>query len=184
MTPEQRATFQAQLLNSLPDAIRYGKREALERNHGQLSLFGATTYPSLASVSREQIPSILQLAKDEYEQLGVYLTVNPVELFAWPEQIPIVSSRDLPTQPHRAQIIMAGVVAHVKPHVDRRGKKMGFVNLLDKHGTWEAIFFSGAWKTHQEDLIIDSGVLVEGNVDNKGGQAKLMAQKVSSILPK
>ncbi|MBN1129734.1 MAG: DNA polymerase III subunit alpha [Chitinispirillaceae bacterium] len=175
----------AQLFESIDKALDYGSAFQKDRISGQVNLFddlftgqahGDTAVvapePPLADVAPWPYNQMLQKEK---EFLGFYVSGHPLDRFQdeirgfatislKPESIAVVKDG--------ASVTVGGLITSVKPHVQRDGKPMAFLEIEDFDGTLELLAFGDAYEKFRNLLVEDSMVLVHGSITKREGEEK------------
>lgn len=80
-------------------------------------------------------------------------------------QVITTSILDLQKNEQHQRVRIAGVITQVRPHIDKRGRPMGFAQLEDMTGSVSLVIFARYWEMCSPKLVIDDIVLCEGFVD-------------------
>ncbi len=152
---------------------------------GQMSLFGAQTgladpieLPSMpGEISRRE------LLDWERELIGLYVSDHPLSpvMDAIAQNITHYAM-ELAEATDRQRVRVAGMVTRVRPHTTKAGKPMGFVTLEDMQGTIDLVVFPKTWARYHELLQYDTIVLVDGQVDARGAEPKILVDRVTTEL--
>lgn len=119
--------------------------------------------------------------KWEKELLGVYLSFHPLEDFKdfLKGKIQEISSLvNFKTQ----KVRVGGVISKIKKILTRNGETMFFVDIEDLTGKIETIVFPPVFAKNPSALKEHKIVIVEGRVDDKEGELKLIAEQIQEIL--
>jgi DNA polymerase III alpha subunit len=129
----------------------------------------------------EEIPA-RQLRSWEKELVGVYVSEHPLlSHMAEIEQAITAYSGDL-TEMEGKVVTLAGTVAHIRPHITKKGGTMAFVSLEDLQGFADLVVFPDVWRQVQDWLQVDALVAVTGRVDTKRGDANVLVSRIESEL--
>ena len=71
-----------------------------------------------------------------------------------------------------APVTAGGLVTSVKPHVQRDGKPMAFLEIEDFDGSVELLVFGDVYEKHRQLLTEDAMVLVHGTITKREGEEK------------
>ncbi|RME06011.1 MAG: DNA polymerase III subunit alpha [Anaerolineae bacterium] len=173
------------LLQALDQIIALSASHFSAREAGQMSLFGAETGviepielpPVTAAVSRRE------MLEWERELIGLYVSDHPLSpvMDAIAQNITHYAM-ELSEAEDRQYVRVAGIVTRVRPHTTKKGEPMGFVTLEDVQGAIDLVVFPKTWARYRELLQYDAVVLVEGRVDARGAEPKVLVEKVSTEL--
>jgi DNA polymerase-3 subunit alpha len=176
----------AQLFSSIDKALEYGSGFQKDRLAGQFNLFddlfsgsGAAgeavmtaPEPSLADIPPWPYNLALQ---HEKEFLSFYISGHPLDRFA--DEIrgfATISLKDeaIATVKDGAVVTVGGLITSVKPHVQRDGKPMAFLEIEDFDGSVELLVFGDVYEKFRHLLAEDAMVLVHGAVTKREGEEK------------
>ncbi|MBN2038289.1 MAG: DNA polymerase III subunit alpha [Chitinispirillaceae bacterium] len=175
----------AQLFASIDTALEYGSTFQKDRISGQVNLFDdlfpspadgevaiLAPEPSLAEV--DPWPYNLMLQKEK-EFLNFYVSGHPLDRF----QDEIKGFATISLKPEAlvsvqdgAAVTVGGLIIAVKPHVQRDGKPMAFLELEDFDGSMELLAFGDAYEKYRSLLMEDAMVLVHGIISKREGEEK------------
>jgi DNA polymerase III subunit alpha len=176
----------ARLFESIDKSLDYGAGFQKDRLAGQVNLFdeifaaaGAsgdtamqTPEPPLADVPPWPYNQILQREK---EFLSFYVSGHPLDRF----QDEIRGFATISLKPEAlasvkdgAVVIVGGLVTSLKPHVQRDGKPMAFLEIEDFDGAIELLVFGDVYEKYRQLLTEDAMVLVHGSISKREGEEK------------
>jgi DNA polymerase-3 subunit alpha len=175
----------AQLFASIDGAIDYGNSFQRDRISGQTSLFDAADGDgtSGAAESAQPEPQLAgvdpwpynELLAKEKEVLNFYVSGHPLERF----QDEIRGFADTPLSLEALEkvregraLTVGGIVTSLKPHSQRDGRTMAFIEIEDFDGKMEMLAFGDAFEKFKHLLAVDAMLLVRGQVLPKEGEGK------------
>jgi DNA polymerase-3 subunit alpha len=176
-----------QLVESLDDVVAYAQRKQQEDARNQTSLFdggdtgGGLAEPKLKDV--EPWPN-LECLKREREMIGFFLSGHPLDRHR--DDLRVFCSHNLGVESigqcaDRDSVTVAGIVTVVKPARDKKQRPFAFFTIEDEQGTIECIAFSEAFDKHMNLIQPDTLVCVDGAMDTKGGQPKVIVRSVDRV---
>lgn len=177
----------ARLLAVIDRMMTVSQQTHQAREVGQLSMFDLLQGMDLGSVTsildtEGPVPEVPHREKLSWEKelLGLYLSEHPLKSIASRlADVVTAYTSDIDETMAGQQVVVAGLVAWMRPHLTRRGEPMAFVQLEDLQGTVEVIVFPSVYgetgHLWQEDNIL----LVKGRVDTKGREPKIICESVS-----
>ncbi|MTI89684.1 MAG: DNA polymerase III subunit alpha [Balneolaceae bacterium] len=177
----------AQLIDSLEDILSYAVRRQEEIRLNQGNLFGggasgaASQEPKLREVEGwTQIKRLNQ----ERELIGFYLSGHPLHKFK--EDIRLFGKQDLSEEcisrlNDRASIRFIAIITKVKQVTDKKGRPFAFIQVEDLNNSVEVIAFSKAFDQYMGLLQPDNVLFIEGDVDTRSGQPKVIARKFERV---
>jgi len=179
----------SQLLAIIDPMIALSQSTHQAREVGQLSMFDASSGFSLAMESSLPLPDLPEVSRKEVlawekELVGFYVSEHPLQQVAASLDGTVTAfCGEIDEQMAGQKVVIAGVVAWVRPHTTKNGNPMAFVHLEDLRGSIEVIVFPSVYeKTHelwQEDKIL----VVKGRVDTSGrGEPKVICESVQDYL--
>jgi len=176
----------AQLVESIDKAIEYGAGFQKDRLAGQVNLFDdlfagpgaageaamSAPEPPLADVPPWPYNLALQREK---EFLSFYISGHPLDRFH--DEIRgfatiSLKSETLAAVKDGAVVTVGGLVTSVKPHVQRDGKPMAFLEIEDFDGSVELLVFGDVYEKFRHLLAEDAMVLVHGAITKREGEEK------------
>lgn len=115
----------------------------------------------------------------ERDLIGLYISDHPLNpvMEELKDTITHLSGR-LSFAEEGEKVRVAGMVSRIRPHITRKGDPMAFVELEDTQGVIDLVVFPRTWKKFSDLLEFDKVVIVEGKIDAKTGQAKILVDKV------
>ena len=123
-----------------------------------------------------------QLRKWEKELIGVYVSEHPLlSHISEIENVITAYSADL-TEMDGKIVTLAGTIAHIRPHITKRGDPMAFMSLEDLQGFADLVVFPDVWRQVQGWIQLDNLVVVTGKVDAKRGDANLLVNRIEREL--
>jgi DNA polymerase-3 subunit alpha len=177
------------LLASLPIAFKMAEQDAVAQASGQNDLFGMPDKVSHDDTAQEK-PYVTEgfIAWTEAERLigeketlGLYLSGHPI-VYYLPELARFSQRLNTMSAIKGKKVIVAGLVHEMRMRTTGRGK-MAFLTLDDQSGRLEVKMFSKVLEAHQDLLVKDSILVVEGEVgeDSYNGGLSMNAQNIMDI---
>ncbi len=184
----------ATLLGSFPLAVAAAEQSGRNAALGVVDLFGEP-----ASAVLPEFETLPELDDDdrlrgEKETLGLYLTGHPVARYR--EELKRLTGSTLQqleatleSRPDRnvrrirpESVRIAGLVVGVRQRNSQNGR-MAIVTLDDQTGRAEIVLFSEGFREHQERLVPDALLVVEGTaaLDDYAGGIRMRAQRVLTL---
>jgi len=171
------------LLESMDRIIAISSSYFRAAESGQMSLFGEGTGfvdsidlpDETFEVSRREVLSW------ERELIGLYISDHPLNPVM--EQLDSVIthySGELLDVTQDERVRVAGLITAVRHHQTKAGKPMGFVKLEDVQGVVDLVVFPRTWAKSAEQFQMDNIVLVDGRIDPKGAEPKILVDKVTT----
>jgi hypothetical protein len=84
---------------------------------------------------------------------------------------------------NRDSVTVAGLVSRFRKHLTKTGNDMGFVTLEDLFGSMDLVVFPNVWKATRELIQTDNILIVDGKVDNAGGDPKILVDAIRVPTP-
>jgi len=182
-----------QLLENMDIILSYGSRVQEMENSNQSDLFGdggddtVIEEPELEPI--ESWSNIERLNK-ERELIGFYLSGHPLSKYR--EDIRLfcthsLDSDNLDKLEDRARVRSAGIITEVKRVTDKRGRPFAFLQMEGLKGTIEVIAFNDTYDRYLGMIQVDTLVVVDGQIDTRSGQPKIIAnsfERIESIREK
>jgi len=129
----------------------------------------------------ESLEERLPVVAEEFTRTMMFYNSSHME-HPLDAKVPVFVSGDLEEAPNGQSVCVAGMVNYVRRHTTRKGDPMAFVGLEDVQGTVEVVVFPRIWKETQEMWQVDKIVLVQGKVDLRGREPKIICDRVRDNL--
>ncbi len=198
----------AQLVEAIDLAVQYAQKVQADRMAGQASLFGesgtrtALPPPNLPVVEPW---SRARCLKEERELIGFYVTGHPLEAYraevnafattTLAELSRTLEETDAPRngsanghangtanghayRPARPRHRICGIITEVQRRIGRNGRPLAFASIEDFTGQGELVIFSSVLERVMPYLEVDAVVLVEGQVEVRGGSVKMLVDEL------
>ena len=136
-----------QVETSLDDALSEGQISQRERESGQTSLFELMDETEAANALHQK-PDVPEWPENELlafekEMLGLYVSSHPLAKYAQTlDRFCTISVAEIPDLRDGQEVVIGGLISHVKHHVTQRGKKMAFVTMETLETACEITVFS------------------------------------------
>jgi len=177
----------AQIAAVLDRALQMGQGASRDRAAGQLGLFGASADVEIAPDYPDVPPwpdsELLQLERDA---IGYYATDHPLsEHERLLRLLANCTTRGLPDAKERTQVRLGGLIRASRTVIVKsgrnEGRRMGFFQLEDFHGTVECVLFARTFAEHGHLMTSDRIVIVEGKVDHSREPSGLHVDRLVPI---
>ncbi|MEX0769167.1 MAG: DNA polymerase III subunit alpha [Balneolaceae bacterium] len=178
----------ASLLESIEDILSYASRKQEEERLNQANLFGngeggsaVVDEPRL----RDKDPwTTIERLNRERELIGFYLSGHPLDKYR--EDIYLFSSHSLEPESLnklevKSTVRVIGIITAVKEVNDRKGRPFAFIQLEDLKGSVEVIAFNEIYDRNLGKLQADTIVMVEGQIDKRDAQPKIIAKQFERV---
>ncbi|MEA3327961.1 MAG: DNA polymerase III subunit alpha [Chloroflexota bacterium] len=168
------------LLNDLERVVAVSHSIFCARAVGQISLFDTTHRIILSEIHKTDKREELNWERD---LIGLYVSDHPLSAYQQTlgERVTHFSYQ-LAEAEDDSKVIVAGMVDHIRPHLTKYGKNMGFVTLEDLYGKIDLVIFSQTWEKYYHLMEIDNVLLAEGRLDNSKGDPKLLVDKLKIVV--
>ncbi len=177
----------AQLLYSIDDILAYASRIQEDRRLNQVSLFGEA-----GSGEMQQEPKLrpsepwsnIERLNKEREYIGFYLSGHPLDRYGDDTKLfstHTLSSDSLNDLRDKTDIQFIAIITAIKKVIDKKGRPFAFIQAEDKYGVIEIIAFSDIYDRHLGVLQVDNILLMNGHVDMRSGQPKLIAKSFERV---
>ncbi len=178
----------AYLYENMEILLRHVQAQALERESGQVSLFGdasdgASSMPPLKDAA-EWDP--LERLRYEFDAVGFYLSAHPLDTkAAQMERMKIIPFARLADELERkpsSRVQMAGIlIKKVEKVSAKSGNKFAFLQMSDATGVYEVMLFSETLSKARPLLEAGNGLLLTCDAGVKDEQVRLLGQIVSPL---
>jgi DNA polymerase-3 subunit alpha len=177
-----------QLLEIIDRMIQ--KSNMAHRVSSQLDMFGLPAFTNSAanvvlSTSLPDVPPIprKELLKWERELVGLYVSAHPLQhVAANLEDTVTAFCGQIDESMANQKVVVAGMVAWVRPHITKNDKPMAFVHLEDLQGSIEVVVFPSVYKGTRDLWETDKILIVKGRVDVRGREPKIICESVQDYV--
>lgn len=174
----------ATLMANIDLALQHAAQTLRAKTVGQQDLFGAmTTSQTLYALTEAPSWSESQRLAGEKETLGYYLSGHPFHRYL-SELKQFTSNHIADCRPSgEKNIVLAGIVTHVRHIQTKRGDRMAVVSLEDHSAHIDALCFSEIFNKYRELLIKDNLLIMLGEVsfDEFSGGNRFIPTEILSI---
>lgn len=178
----------SQLMVSLDKTLEIAGYLAKDRQNGQLSFFDSRKNEKSFKKKFEDMPTIEEWPENlrlsyEKEMIGFYITGHPLNLHKKVlETYRSVSIADVKEFSNQREIILGGVISHVKNTITKKkGERMSIIRLEDLSGGIEVLVFPRAYANSAAYIKEDKTVFIKGRVDAKEELPKIIASEIIPI---
>jgi len=177
----------SQQFHSIEEAVKHAKKLQEEQNTNQVSLFGSGTQTNNTIISEPRLPQIKpwsdkEKLMKEKTLLGLYLSGHP--LVKYQKELETLSNYnfDVPLAECGLKYIKTGgMITSFRVKLDRKERKYAMLTLEGLNGSVGVMLFSSVYEQCKEFIAQDATVFVEGRVDLKFGDGKILAEKVTPL---
>jgi DNA polymerase-3 subunit alpha len=178
----------AELYENMETLLRHVQAQALERESGQVNLFGdadsgTSDLPPLKEIM-EWGP--LEKLRFEFDAVGFYLSAHPLDTKAEQlERMKIIPYAKLAGELDRkpsSRVQMAGIlIKKVEKVSAKSGNKFAFLQMSDATGVYEVMIFSETLARSRPFLEPGNGLLLTVDADVKDEQIRLLGQIINPL---
>ncbi|MFC8874175.1 DNA polymerase III subunit alpha [Streptomyces ardesiacus] len=124
-----------------------------------------------------------QLLSTEREMLGMYVSAHPLD---GTEHI-LAAHRDttipdlLASGRTEGVVRLSGLITSVQNKVTKQGNAWAIVNLADRDGTIEVLFFPATYQLVLGALVEDSVISVQGRINDRDGAISIFGQELQVL---
>jgi len=156
----------------------------------QLDMFSLPAFTNsgahvVLSTSLPDVPPIpsKELLKWEKELVGLYVSAHPLQQVAVNLEDTVTAfCGQIDESMVNQKVVVAGMVAWVRPHITKNDKPMAFVQLEDLQGSIEVVVFPSVYKGTRELWETDKILIVRGRVDMRGREPKIICESVQDYV--
>jgi len=177
-----------QLLEIMDRMIQKSNME--HRVSAQLDMFSLPAFTNsgahvVLSTSLPDVPPIpsRQLLRWEKELVGLYVSAHPLQQVAANLEDTVTTfCGQIDESMVNQKVVVAGMVAWVRPHITKNDKPMAFVQLEDLQGNIEVVVFPSVYEGTRELWETDRILVVKGRVDVRGREPKIICESVQDYV--
>ncbi len=170
-----------ELLHNLERLLEWSREHHKNQDNGQAGLFDTTSFSQ--DISLEPVTAAANQAKLKWEKelLGLYVTSHPLEDYR--EVLKnVFELRKLKSAFMHQKVRVGGIVSSVKKIITKKGQPMLFVKLEDLTSKAEVVVFPGVMEKYPEAFQENKILFVNGKVDHRNNEPKVIAYEAEEIL--
>ncbi|MBG80350.1 MAG: DNA polymerase III subunit alpha [Phycisphaerae bacterium] len=179
----------APMIAALEAALKFGQREARDREQGQGNLFGGGDTPAaVEELEPTPLPSTppwskLETLGYEREVLGFHVSGHPIDEFARLVR-PLASATLGELSLHRSEtpVIVAGMISSLRYHTMTKGRsagsRMAMIELQDRLSRVEAVIFAESFAKYGDLVQPNEVVVAIGRVDDRRGETQVIIERL------
>ncbi|MGW5129638.1 DNA polymerase III subunit alpha [Streptomyces sp. NPDC004069] len=165
----------------LKKAAAYGQDDLFAGMGGDSS-DGDGNFGITVEISEDEWPRKHLLAT-EREMLGMYVSAHPLDgtehILSANRDTTIV---DLVSSGRTEGVVrLSGLITSVQPKVTKQGNAWAIVNLADRDGTIEVLFFPATYQLVVGALVEDAVVSVQGRINDRDGAISIFGQELQVL---
>ncbi|MEI2607476.1 MAG: LAGLIDADG family homing endonuclease [Candidatus Promineifilaceae bacterium] len=154
---------------------------------GQMSLFGLLGGGTGSGIKTDLLRSAREIEAIDHRQLldwekeliGVYLSEHPLQQsLAELKAVISATTSELDETKNGKEVVMAGLIAHLRPHTTKKGDAMAFGSLEDLEGKVDLLFFPKTWQAVRGRVKVDQIVIVRGKVQAENDSLTVIVDEV------
>jgi DNA polymerase-3 subunit alpha len=179
----------AQLCEAIEDAVSMGVKTQREKNSNQIGLFGAVM--SAASARDDMDAKLLpdtkpwtasELLAHEKNSLGFYLSSHPldedrdiIERYSTHNTVSLAEAKD------GEEVVVGGMIQTLRTTLDRKGNRMAFLTIEDRHGVCEGILFASIYADVSALITEGARLFIKGKAEMKRDTPQIMVKDVLTL---
>lgn len=176
------------LLAGIEQVLAYHKDAVKDVLSGQKNLFmlsGSAQAPARAELKLRAVPPATKREKLAWERelLGLYVSEHPFKEYSDFFGGAFTTVADLPKKKGAGALVpVGGIIMGIRViYTKKKNEPMAFVKLEDMSGAVEVVVFPRTYKDNQAALVKDRALMVEGKVEEKDGEMKILAEKLTVL---
>lgn len=170
------------ILANIDDILKFAMNLAKDKQTTQINLFGLQENSVIQTLKLQSVKPAekKQLLAWEKELLGIYLSDHPLKTIQTLLPKIAVPVNELWGKVGSFQRI-GGIITNAKKIMTKNGDPMVFMKLEDLTGNIEAVVFPKAFEKIGEKCVVDTLVVIEGRIQNKDGELKILVDEIEEI---
>ena len=175
----------AQYIAASDSFFAYSNHKAIEREHGQSSLFGGGDDNTIPEPEMPKVPPLPDemMLTTEKQLLGFYVSGHPLESVRGEiEKLTNVSLGDTSELNDQQMARIAGIITQVRKQTTRKGKPMATITLEDLSGSSEILVFNDVLEKYLHLIVKEAKVVVAARVSRREEEdPKFIAVEIHTI---
>jgi len=175
------------LLSALENMVSASAALFQAKEVGQLTFFEGSSSMANEIVPSEDGEETESIRRErlswERELIGLYVSDHPLSP-RMNELAAVVThfSPQLSEVESDERVRVAGLVKSYRSFQTKRGKSMAFVTIEDPQGVIDLVLFPSIWDRHAALIQYDKLIIVEGRLDNRNNEGKILVDKIDTQL--
>jgi DNA polymerase-3 subunit alpha len=152
---------------------------------GQMTMFdimggGSSAHNSIAFPKKVEPVSNKEKLGWEKELVGFYVSEHPLMQvdIDWQSTVTTLCG-EVNESMNGKNVVVAGIIDWIRPHVTKKGDPMAFVHIEDIQGGIEIVVFPRSYATYRDLLQEDKIIIVRGKVDAERGNPKILCDSIT-----
>ena len=169
------------LLDVLERIVSISSSHFKAADTGQMSFFN----PKMGLVEKIVLPSTrMHVTRREQlnwerDLIGLYVSDHPLNPVMEVIRENITHTASELSEAEEGQMVrVAGLITRIRPHTTKRGDAMAFATIEDFQGEIDLVIFPRTFAKYQQIIQWDNIVLVDGKVDNRGAEPKVLVDQI------
>jgi DNA polymerase-3 subunit alpha len=156
---------------AIPELLQHGQNSWRNKSAGQHGLFRSGAGQTSADVALNELPQAEEWSEDqrlqgEYETLGFYISGHPLAKYSGRlKQLAVCELGALEGKKNNEDVMVAGIVASLRPMRSRRGARWAILTLQDMTGMAEMLVFPESFQRLENLLRVNTPLLVKGRIN-------------------
>jgi len=172
------------LLSNADKLLEIGREDEKNKANGQRDLFGGFSAVKISSsytLSPAKEATKPEKLMWEKELLGLFVTSHPLEEYRQTMEKKCLKITRIKENPTARLVKVGGMISTVKKIITKSGKPMLFMGLEDLTDKIEVVVFASALEKNPKVYVESKVVYVYGRIDNRDGEAKIVADTVEEV---
>lgn len=166
-----------ELLDGMEALLEYASREFSRKESGQLDLFEQEDNAAEFVFPKRDAPNKMQLLNMEKEYLGTYISGHPADAYLTRASEDCVYAADLERLEAGAQVSVIALMTRCRPHIDKKGNAMAFLEFEDASGEGECVMFSDLYGRTGKPAVGEVWC-IRGRTSARGNKKSLTAASI------
>ncbi len=173
------------LLFNMEKLLEWSREETKNKASGQKGLFD-TIQTEESPLTLEDTPPVPKSEKLNWEKelLGLYISSHPLEEFKTILIKKTLSLNRAAVSVSGRTVKIGGIISSIKKVITKKGQPMLFVKLEDYTDKIELVVFPTVTAENQEILQENKIVIINGRVDNRSGEPKVICNDIQELIKK
>jgi len=171
------------MLAGLDSMLKYAQKIQRDSRNGQTDIFGLIGLEATLTLKLPDVPELPSRQKLAWEKelLGLYISKHPLSEFLVYFKNKVLPCSELSKGLIGRRVKLGGIITGIQKIVTKNSESMLFINLEDTTGSIEILVFPKLLKKDPIFWQKDKIILVEGKLNVRDGQFKLLCDQFKEI---
>lgn len=171
-----------ELLENMEKILECSREIQKSKLNSQIGLFGSTQLAPKLRLEPVAAATNFEKLNWEKELLGLYVSSHPLEDYRKMLEGNTFSLSKIASAEKDKRVKIGGIISAIKRIITKTGKPMLFIKLEDLTDKAEIVVFPSVIERNPAVFQENNIVFIKGRIDNRSGEAKIIAEDAEEII--